>query len=94
MGLRGSWVRFDPSTWVAEGSWVRFDPSTWISEVVGYDLTQVLGSQRVVGYDLTEVLGSQKVDFFACGALQYSLKLINDDCKGGWPAAGEKILTI
>ena len=45
------------------GSWVRFDPSTWISEVVGYDLTQVLGPE-VVGYDLTQVLGSQKVDLF------------------------------
>ena len=63
----------------SEGSWVRFDPSTWVSEVVGYDLTQVLGSQRVVGYDLTEVLGSQKVDFFACAALQYSSEFINDD---------------
>ena len=75
----------------SEGSWVRFDRVLG-SEVVGFDLTKVLGSQRYLGticskylvaegswvrFDL--VLGSQKVDFFACGALQYSLKFINDN---------------
>ena len=36
-------------------------------------ITHPDGEQMVVGYDLTKYL---KVDFFSCGALQCSLKII------------------